>query len=84
MKRGLIILLLVSILFLQLALAETTFFEGDLGYRDDFIVALVPEGGIIEEQIIEQLEIESFISGGGFLVRQEEISETIPCQLIFE
>ena len=84
MKRGLIILLLVSILFLQLVSAETTFFEGDLGYRDDFIMAPVPEGGIIEEPVTEQLEIESFISGGGFFVKQEGISETIPCPLIFE
>lgn len=84
MKRGLIILLLISILFLQLVSAETTFFEGDLGYRDDFIMAPVPEEGIIEEPIIKEPEVESFISGGGFLVRQEGIAETIPCPLMFE
>jgi len=84
MKRGMIVLLLVSILFLQLVSAETTFFEGDLGYRDDFIMAPVPEGGIIEGALAEELEIESFISGGGFFVRQEGIAETISCPLIFE
>lgn len=84
MKRGLIMLLLVSILLLQFVLAETTFFEGDLGYRDDFIMAPIPEEGIIEEPVTEQPEVESFISGGGFLVRQGEISGTIPCPLIFE
>jgi len=84
MKRGLIILLLVSILFLQFVLADTTFFEGDLGYRDDFVMAPIPEGGIIEEPIPEEPEIESFISGGGFLVRQDGIAETISCPLISE
>jgi len=84
MKRGLIILLLVSILFLQLVLAETTFFEGDLGYRDDFIMASVPEGENIEEPITGGSEIESFISGGGFLIRDNKTSKTIACPLIFE
>jgi hypothetical protein len=48
MKRGFMIFLLISILFLQLVSAETTFFEGDLGYRDDFIMAPIPEGGIVD------------------------------------
>ncbi len=87
MKRGInlfFLLFLISILFLQLISAETTFFEGDLGYRDDFIMAPVPEGGIIEGATTEEPEIESFISGGGFLIRQEGIAETITCPLIFE
>ncbi len=84
MKRGLIILFLISILSFQFVLADTTFFEGDLGYRDDFIMAPIPEGGVIEGAIAEEPEIESFISGGGFLVRQDGIAETISCPLIFK
>jgi hypothetical protein len=48
MKRGLIMLLLVGILFLQSISAETTFFEGDLGYRNNFIMVPVSEGGGID------------------------------------
>ncbi len=44
MKRG-IFLFLVCILFLQLVSADTTFFEGDLGYREDFIMAPISEAG---------------------------------------
>ncbi len=47
-------------------------------------MAPVPEGGIVEGTIAEEPAVESFISGGGFLVRQDGIAETIPCPLIFE
>ena len=38
MKRG-IFVVLIFILSLQFVLADTTFFEGDYGYRDDFIMS---------------------------------------------
>jgi len=84
MKREAVFIFLICIFLLNFITADTTFFEGDLGYRDNFIMAPAPEGGIIEGTISEEPEIESFISGGGFLVRQKGVAETILCPLIFE
>ena len=83
MKKEVLYLLIICIL-LPFVSADTTFFEGDLGYGEDFIMAPVPEGGIIEGTIAGEQEIESIISGGGILVRQKGIAETITCPLIFE
>jgi len=80
MKRGLIILLIIGVLSSQLVSAETTFFEGDLGYRDDFIMTPIPEGGIIDSSALEET-IETFVGGGGFYIRKNE-SETLACSLI--
>ena len=52
---------LVLILCLQFAFAGTTFFEGDLGYNDDFIM-----GEIVSEEVVETIpEAEELSQGGG-------------------
>ena len=55
MRKEVVFTFLVCILFLQFIAAETTFFEGDLGYRDDFIMGNLPEG-------VSQVEIRRGIS----------------------
>ena len=45
MKKEVMFIFLICILFLQFVSADTTFFEGDLGYRDDFIMAPASEVG---------------------------------------
>ena len=52
MKKEVVFIFLICILFLQFLAAETTFFEGELGYRDDFIMGNLPEE---EEEITEIL-----------------------------
>lgn len=64
-----IILFLFGILFLQVVLAETTFFEGDLGYRDDYIM------GKIEVPVAE---VETYSGKGRFIIE----NKTIACNLI--
>jgi len=67
MKRGEILLVLIAILLISPVLAETTFFEGDSGYRDDFIMANLPPE--IAVAISEGAQVGE-TSTGGFFLRQ--------------
>jgi len=58
-KRG-VFIFLICILFLQFVVADTTFFEGELGYRDDFVMGAIEEGVLPSES-----EEETAPSGGG-------------------
>ena len=44
MKKELVIFL-ICILLIQFVIADTTFFEGDLGYTGNFVIAPSPTGG---------------------------------------
>lgn len=73
MKRELIILL-ICILLVQVVYAETTFFEGDLGYRGDFIIANLPE------EVIEA-GVEILPSGGGGYFLRQAYNKTLVCDV---
>ena len=76
MEKGVLIILLVCILSIQVVFAETTFFEGDYDYRDDFIMANLP-GDIVNAITDEEIEILQ-VSGGGYFLREyyeEEICD---------
>jgi hypothetical protein len=93
----LIFLFAVSILFLQLVLADTTLFEGDFGYRDDFIMASIPEEGIIDlcgdnscnsgencETCPQDCGDCIRTSGdGGIVIGDEEINKELVCEVVF-
>jgi len=89
MKRG-VVLLLIFILSINFVLADTTFFEGDLGYRDDFIMGNTL-GGVIPVNLPETLGgrrneskpiTEIFVEDTEEFITKEEINKTIVCPLI--
>jgi len=83
MKKG--IILLIFILSINFVLADTTFFEGELGYRDDFIMGN-PVGEIIPVNIPEIEgggKPEVFAEdGGGFIIPKEGIDKKMVCPSI--
>lgn len=78
--KGLMILCL-SILCVSCVLAETTFFEGDLGYGDDFIMGVI-EGEVVEPEAVELLTITTVGSGGYF--QREEYNESLVCAICLD
>ncbi len=74
MKKRVIFTFLICILFLQFITAETTFFEGELGYRDDFIVANLPEE--VTGRAITEIPPEA----GGHV----QLNKTIVCDICFD
>jgi len=54
MKKEVVILILICILLMQSVIADTTFFEGDLGYTGNFIIVPSTTGGTT-----------TVVSGGG-------------------
>ena len=84
MKKGdvFIFVILISIFLIPIIFAETTFFEGDYDYRDDFIMANLPEDVIEEIAINPDVEILQIGGGGYFLEEQYNSSEV--CLLCFE
>lgn len=73
MKRGEILLVLITILMISPVLAETTFFEGDSGYGDDFIMANLPPA--IVAAVSEGAQIGETSTGGFFLKQTYNTSE---------
>jgi len=65
-------MLLVLVSCFHFVLAETTFFEGGYGYRDDFVMAGLPEEALVEDVVVLQSS-----SGGYFL--KEEYNQTLVC-----
>jgi len=80
MKKG-VLILIICILLLQVVYAETSFFEGDLGYRADFIMANLPED--VVQAVAEGGEILQ-ISSGGYLLREGRYEGTIVCETCLE
>ncbi len=78
MKRGLILLILINIFLLPVIFAETTFFERDYDYRDDFIMANLPED-VVDAIAGEEIEILQ-VSGGGYFVKQR-YNSTVVCKV---
>lgn len=78
----LVFVILISVSFLQVVFAETTFFEGDLGYGDDFIMALLEEEPEIPAGIEISVETETQQPGGGFI--RENVVESVCCPIIAE
>jgi len=72
MKKGdvFIFVILISIFLIPIIFAETTFFEGDYDYRDDFIMANLPEDVIEEIAINPDVEILQ-IGGGGYFLEEQ-------------
>jgi len=81
-KSVLIILLVFGIFLLPMISAETTFFEGDYNYRDDFIMASLPENVIEILETQEDVEILQTSGGGYFL--EEEYNNTLVCEVCIE
>jgi len=79
MKKSVIILLslVFGVFLLQFISAETTFFEGDLGYGDDFIMSSLPEdvADVIANEEIEILQV----GGGGYFLEQQ-YNTTLVCE----
>jgi len=80
--RKLSIFLLIGIFLISFVSAETTFFEGELGYRDDYIMGSVDEE-IIEPESVELLE-DPFSGGGGGYFPRENYNQTVVCDSCFE
>ena len=76
-KRVLFILLAFSVLLLFQVYADTTFFEGDYNYRDDFIMASLPDD-VAEAIANEDIEILQVSSGGYFL--EQPYNTTLVCE----
>ena len=73
-----VVILLVLILCLQFAFAETTFFEGDYNYGNDFIM-----GKIVSEEVVETIiKEETLQSGGGKSVVQ--LDKGLVCEICSE
>ncbi len=73
-------ILCLSVLCLSCVLAETTFFEGDLGYGDDFIMGVI-EGEVVEPEAVELLMIT--IRSGGYFQR-EKYNESLVCAICLD
>jgi len=83
MKKSCILLIFVILLSIFLApviSAETTFFEGDYDYRDDFIMANLPEN--VVEAISEEAEILK-TSGGSYFLEQK-CNTTLICEVCMD
>ncbi len=81
MKKRAVIFLLLGILFcVNFVLADTLFFEGDLGYNEDFIM---PD---IEEEILESTEesTQEIVAGGGGGGPMLSPLEDLTCVMCFD
>lgn len=74
MKR--VFIFLVLVLCFPFLLADTTFFEGDSDYRDDFMMASLPEE--IVAAVVAGVEVLQSGGSGGYFLR-EEFNQTIVC-----
>jgi len=74
-------LVIVFILCLPFVVAGTTFFEADLGYRDDFIMDVI-EGEVVGPEAVELLTITSVGDGGYF--QREEYNESLVCEICLD
>ena len=80
MKKEVIIVFLICIFLLGFVSADTTFFEGDYDYRDDFIM-----GKIVSEEIIEEAteveEVDDAFQGGGRNVVSLQLNKELVCEI---
>ena len=77
MKKEVVFSILICILLVQILSAETTFFEGDYDYRENFIMADLPAEAIAEgAEILQQ-------GWGGYFIRQA-YNKTLICGTCFE
>jgi len=72
---------LMLVLGSSFVLAETTFFEGDLGYGDDFIMGALEED-VVESEAVELLTIT--VRGDGDYFQREEYNESLVCAICFD
>jgi len=69
------VMFLICILLIQFVIADTTFFEGEVGYKKDFIMGNLPE-----EVIGEAITPEISPTRGGFA----QSKKTIVCEICFD
>ena len=86
MKKEVMVLVVgIFLINFNFVYADTTFFEGDLGYRDDYVIGGVDEE-IIDSESVELLEdpfVEEPYSGGGSYFSREEYDLKV-CDYCFE